>query len=204
MSTVGSDSSLFDKGCFVPIDRSFVLQGYKALSKIADIQRQYNKLDNDSFLNELRDSMIALYLGYDCINTDKHGLDAKKAQGAEFLEIKQVSFSSQSWSATFNDTTLQKAWVFKDHRTTLAVGVWESMAELLFIVYGRHKGIGEYLERKIVECKQAQRRSTQTISVLKLLKDYAFRIKPIADQQRCQNLLELKYGARFRDSFDGA
>ncbi|WP_121021602.1 hypothetical protein [Helicobacter vulpis] len=193
--------SLYDKGCFGRIDLNFVSQGIEALCRIAQVQRRYHKLDSDSLLNELRDSMVALHLGYDCINTDKHGLDARKSQSVEFLEIKQVSFSSQSWSATFNDTTLEKAQVFKDPRTTLAVGVWESIADLLFIVYGQHRNIGDYLERKFIECKQAQRRSTQTLSLSKLLKEYGFYIKPIISAQKCQDLLANKYGSCFRDRF---
>ncbi|WQY70576.1 hypothetical protein E5L57_01310 [Helicobacter pylori] len=39
--------------------------------------------------------MVALYLDYDLINTQKHGLDAKRSSSDEFLEIKQVSFQSQ-------------------------------------------------------------------------------------------------------------
>ncbi len=87
------------------------------------------------FLNELRDSMVALYLDYELINIQKHGLDAKRSSSDEFLEIKQVSFQSKTWSATFNDTTLEKAKVFCDIKTTLAVGVWNNISNLLFIVY---------------------------------------------------------------------
>ncbi|WP_260807188.1 hypothetical protein [Ureaplasma parvum] len=36
----------------------------------------------------------------------------------------------------FNDTTLEKAKAFSDIKTFLAVGVWDKMTDLLFIVYG--------------------------------------------------------------------
>ncbi|WP_341352111.1 hypothetical protein [Helicobacter pylori] len=58
------------------------------------------------------------------------GLDAKRSSNDEFLEIKQVSFQSKTWSATFNDTTLEKAKVFCDIKTTLAVGVWNNISNL--------------------------------------------------------------------------
>ncbi|GAA8384551.1 hypothetical protein Hpkin5_01910 [Helicobacter pylori] len=85
----------FNKGCFEPIDRNFITESYQTLKSIEKIQNKYNKHDNDSFLNELRDSMVALYLDYELINTQKHGLDAKRSSSDEFLEIKQVSFQSQ-------------------------------------------------------------------------------------------------------------
>ncbi|GAA6823207.1 hypothetical protein AOH185_08390 [Helicobacter pylori] len=121
----------FNKGHFEPIDRTFITESYQALKPIEKIQNKYNKHDNDSFLNELRDSMVALYLDYELINIQKHGLDATRSSSDEFLEIKQVSFQSKTWSATFNDTTLEKAKVFCDIKTTLAVGVWNNISKKL-------------------------------------------------------------------------
>ncbi len=117
MQFLNQSLDFFNKGCFEPIDRNFITESYQALKPIEKIQNKYNKHDNDSFFNELRDSMVALYLDYDLINTQKHGLDAKKVQSNEFLEIKQVSFQSKTWSAAFNDTTLEKAKVFCDIKT---------------------------------------------------------------------------------------
>ncbi|RCT49213.1 hypothetical protein DTQ32_01675 [Ureaplasma parvum] len=70
----------------------------------------------------------------------------------------------------FNDTSLEKAKAFSDIKTFLAVGVWDKMADLLFIVYGKKPEIGEYVTKKVCESKQASRRFTQTISVRKLVK----------------------------------
>lgn len=95
MQFLNQSLGFFNKGCFEPIDRNFITESYQALKPIEEIQNKYNKHDNDSFLNELRDSMVALYLDYDLINTQKHGLDAKRSSSDEFLEIKQVSFQSQ-------------------------------------------------------------------------------------------------------------
>ncbi len=186
---------IFNKGCFEPIDRNFITESYQALKPIEEIQNKYNKHDNDSFLNELRDSMVALYLDYDLINTQKHGLDAKRSSSDEFLEIKQVSFQSKTWSATFNDTTLEKAKVFCDIKTTLAVGVWNNISNLLFIVYGKHPEMGLYLEQKVKECHNESRRSTQTIGISKLIKEFDFKMKPIdLKGQELINLFNLKFG----------
>ncbi|GAA7389106.1 hypothetical protein BD0138_04940 [Helicobacter pylori] len=123
------------------------------------------------------------------------GLDAKRSSSDEFLEIKQVSFQSKTWSATFNDTTLEKAKVFCGIKTTLAVGVWNNISNLLFIVYGKHPEIGLYLESKVKECHDESRRSTQTIGVSKLIKEFDFKMKPIdLKEQELINLFNLKFG----------
>lgn len=185
MQFLNQSLGFFNKGCFEPIDRNFITESYQALKPIEEIQNKYNKHDNDSFLNELRDSMVALYLDYELINIQKHGLDAKKVQSNEFLEIKQVSFQSKTWSTTFNDTT----------KTTLAVGVWNNISNLLFIVYGNHPKIGLYLEQKVKECHNESRRSTQTIGISKLIKEFDFKMKPIdLKEQELINLFNLKFG----------
>ncbi|MCQ2898100.1 hypothetical protein JT143_03485 [Helicobacter pylori] len=180
MQFLNQSLGFFNKGCFEPIDRNFITESYQALKPIEEIQNKYNKHDNDSFLNELRDSMVALYLDYDLINTQKHGLDANQ---------------SKTWSATFNDTTLEKAKVFCDVKTTLAVGVWNNISNLLFIVYGKHPEMGLYLEQKVKECHNESRRSTQTIGISKLIKEFEFKMKPIdSKKQELINLFNLKFG----------
>ncbi|GAA8456651.1 hypothetical protein KKKH21_04820 [Helicobacter pylori] len=93
MQFLNQSLGFFNKEHFEPIDRNFVTESYQALKPIEEIQNKYNKHDNDSFLNELRDSMVALYLDYELINIQKHGLDAKRSSSDEFLEIKQVILS---------------------------------------------------------------------------------------------------------------
>ena len=130
MSWKNEKLSIFEKGNFKPLNREFITETINALSPIINIQKKYNKLDNDTFFNELKDSNIGAYLDYGLINTEKHGLDAKKINEDKWLEVKQVSFSSKSWSATFNDTTLEKAEAFKDIKTLLAVGVWDGISDI--------------------------------------------------------------------------
>lgn len=178
MSWKNENLPIFNKGKFEPLNREFITESVKALSPIIDIQKKYNKWDNDTFFNELKDSIIGAYLDYGLINTEKHGLDAKKISEDKWLEVKQVSFSSKSWAATFNDTTLEKAEAFKDIKTELAVGVWDGISDILFLVYGKNFLIGEYLEKKIKNRKSSSR-STQTISISSLVKKYNFKIKPI-------------------------
>jgi len=110
------DLSLFNKGTYKEIDRIYISRVQNAMFKVMELQEEYGKYDNDSFLNEMKDSMVGMYLGYDFVNTDKHGFDAKRKnyEYDEWLEVKQVSFKSESWQATFNDTTIEKAEAFKD------------------------------------------------------------------------------------------
>ncbi len=64
MQFLNQSLGFFNKGHFESIDRNFIAESYQALKPIEEIQNKYNKHDNDSFLNELRDSMVALYLDY--------------------------------------------------------------------------------------------------------------------------------------------
>ena len=115
------DLSLFNKGTYKEIDRIYISRVQNAMFKVMELQEEYGKYDNDSFLNEMKDSMVGMYLGYDFVNTDKHGFDAKRKnyEYDEWLEVKQVSFKSESWQATFNDTTIEKAEAFKDIKLNL-------------------------------------------------------------------------------------
>ena len=62
------------------------------------------------------------------------------------------------------------------------------------MVYGQNFNIGEYLENKVKECNLNSRRSTQTISILKLVKEYNFKIKPInKTRQEVIQLFRLKF-----------
>jgi len=84
--------NIFSKGDFQDIDGDFLSESIKALSPIQTIQKKYNKLDSDTFINEVRDSLVSRYLSFDLINIEKHGFDAKKDSCERFLEVKQVSF----------------------------------------------------------------------------------------------------------------
>lgn len=194
MSFKNENLAIFKKGKFELLNREFITESLDALRPIVKIQEKYNKYDNDTFFNELKDGMIGAFLDYGLINIEKHGLDAKKTNEEKWLEVKQVSFSSKSWGATFNDTTLEKAEAFKDIKTELAVGVWKGMSNLLFIVYGQNSRIGEYLEQKVNECHTSRRRSTQTISVRKLVEDYGFKIKAIErEKEEVKSIFRMKY-----------
>ena len=105
---------MLKKGNFKPIDNEFLLEGFLALQEVAKVQEKWQKGDTDSFINEIRDSMVGHYLGYELINTDKHGFDCKLSQDKDvFLEVKAASYDAKTWGATFNDTTIEKANISK-------------------------------------------------------------------------------------------
>lgn len=187
--------TLDKKGNYKEINNDLINQTKQYLDEIAKIQLKFNKTDSDSFINEIKDTIICKYLGFELINTDKHGFDAKLNQNQDiFLEVKNISIHSSSWSATFNDTTFEKADFFKTDKVILAVGVWNYIADLSFIIYGYNQEIGCYLQEKIKYAKLNKRRSTQTLSVRKLLQSFLFCIKPISmTKEQIIKLFKEKY-----------
>ncbi|MDR0483673.1 MAG: hypothetical protein LBH40_00130 [Alphaproteobacteria bacterium] len=170
-------NNLFDKGNFVKINNHFMSEGIEVLQQVSKVQEKYNKHDTDTFINELRDSICGYYLGFDLVNTEKHGFDCKNSTTNKYLEVKSASFSANSWSATFNDTTLEKAESFTNNSLYLALAIWKNASDLLFICFGQHPEIGKYLKGKIEDFNnQKSKRSTQTISLTKLIFDYNFKI----------------------------
>jgi hypothetical protein len=78
---------LLEKGDFKKIDEAFLTQSLTVFQDITKIQQKYNKLDTDTFINEVRDSMTAKYLKYTHINIAKHGLDAKRQSKNSVLKL---------------------------------------------------------------------------------------------------------------------
>ncbi len=169
------DLKLFEKGNYQNINQNFIEEGKTVLQELQKVQEKYDKLDTDTFINELRDSIAGYTLGFNLVNVEKHGFDCKSNN--LYLEVKSASFSSESWQATFNDTTLEKAEAFKDKKVFLALAVWKGASDLLFICYGQNEKIGKFLEKKVKWFKDGNTvRSTQSIPLTKLVFDYGFNI----------------------------
>jgi len=186
--------SLFNKGDFKPISNDFMTEGHEGLQELAKLQEKYNKHDTDTFINELRDSIAGYTLGFDLVNTEKHGFDCKKQSKDLYLEVKSASFSSSTWNATFNDTTYEKAEAFKDKKVYLALAIWKNASDLLFIIYGQNEKIGEFLENRIKWFKSGHTvRSTQSISASQLINEYGFKILAVNKNKiEVLNILRLK------------
>lgn len=90
------------------------------------------------------------------------------------MESKVASLGSKSWNATFNDTTVAKANEFKKSNVWLALSVWKDFDAPMFILFGQHVGIGEFLERRVLNRKKGSR-STQSLSASKLYNEFEFK-----------------------------
>ena len=167
--------TIFDKGNYKTVPTEFRTFGIASLEELSKFQEKFEMYDTDTTINAIRDAIIANYLGFDLLNFDKHGFDAKKSVENHFLEVKQCSVSSESWGGTWNDTNEEKALAFSDDRLFTVVAVWKGASDLQFMVYGQHKGLGELLHRLVVNRKEGSR-STQSVSVQKLIKDFNFAV----------------------------
>lgn len=185
--------SLFEKGTYEPIDNNFMAEGHEALIGLHEVQEKYDKGDTDTFINELRDSITGYSLGFDLVNIDKHGFDCKKEGNPNlYLEVKSASFTSQTWQATFNDTTLEKANTFKDEKLYLALAVWKNASDLLFICFGQHKELGNFLTKKVNHFLGGNNvRSTQSLGLSRLIFEYDFKILTGGSGRSKEDVLEI-------------
>lgn len=189
-------SSLLNKGAYKPINTDFLLEGHEVLEEVTLVQEKWGKGDTDTFINELRDSMAGYYLGYNLVNIEKHGFDCKLSELEDiFLEVKSASFAASTWGVTFNDTTIEKAKCFQSKQVYLCLAVWKNASNLLFLVYGQNKKIGEFLEEKVNRFLNGNGgvRSTQTISMSQLIFDYGFDIICVnKTKEDVKSILQLK------------
>ncbi|RUM55826.1 MAG: hypothetical protein DSY40_03325 [Nautilia sp.] len=171
-----------------------------ALEELTKFQEEFKIYDTDTTINEIRDSIVANYLGFDLLNFDKHGFDAKNSKKNIFLEVKQCSIFSKRLGGTWNDTNEEKAKAFSDDRVYTAVGVWKGASDLQFIVFGQNKKLGEYLLERVKAVSNSSTRSTQSISIQKMIKEYGFDVivPPDKDEKFVYTLL-INYHSSFEN-----
>ena len=136
---------------------------------------------------------------FDLFNFEKYGFDAKSSTNGHYLEIKQCSYSSETWGGTWNDTNEEKAVAFSDSRLFTVVALWKGASDLQFMVYGQNKALGEHLHRLVVN-RKAGNRSTQTISMKKLIIDFGFVIIAPPDKTKVyvNSLIAQKYSRKIK------
>lgn len=166
---------IFKKGTYRTVPTEFRALGIASLRDLNKFQDKFGNYDTDTAINEIRDAIIANYLGFDLLNFSKHGFDAKKSSKHEFLEVKQCSISSKSYGGTWNDTNIEKAKAFSDKRLFTAIAVWKGASDLQFMIYGQNKNVGKYLLHR-VKNRKTNSRSTQNINIQTLIKKYKFSI----------------------------
>lgn len=167
---------IFEKGDYKQTPNLFKTKGIFALEELTKFQDEFQSYDTDTTINEIRDSIIGSYLGYDLLNFNKHGFDCKNSKTGEFLEVKQCSVFSKRLGGTWNDTNEEKAMAFSDDRLFTAVGVWKGAADLQFVVYGQHIDLGKYLLERVKAVENTSTRSTQNIGIEKMIQEYGFKV----------------------------
>ncbi|MEA2097491.1 MAG: hypothetical protein U9P70_00185 [Patescibacteria group bacterium] len=60
--------NIFQKGDYRLIPNSFKTKGIMALEELTKFQNEFKSYDTDTTINEIRDSIIGSYLGYDLLN----------------------------------------------------------------------------------------------------------------------------------------
>lgn len=176
--------TIFEKGDYKPVPAEFRTLGILSLQELSTFQDRFRMYDTDTTINSIRDSIVANYMGFDLLNFGKHGFDAKKSTKDEFLEIKQCSISSRRLGGTWNDTNEEKANAFSDKRLFTAVAIWKGASDLQFIVYGQHIELGIYLLKRVTAVQNSSTRSTQSVGIEKLIKNYNFSVVCPPDKEK--------------------
>lgn len=191
--------SIFEKGDYQKLPTEFIELGIQLLKTMSEFQDKFEVYDTDTTINSIRDAIVSGYLGYDLLNFEKHGFDAKKSSCEEFLEIKQCSYVSKTWGGTWNDTNEEKANSFVDTRLFTAVAIWKNASDLQCLVYGQSAKLGAHL-LKLVQNRRTGSRSTQSISIQKLIKDFGFssRFPPNKTYEETRKLL-IKYNSTLEE-----
>lgn len=160
--------NIFTKGDFKPLSNEFKQLGFIALKQLSKFQNKFKIYDTDTTINSIRDTIIAGYFGFDLINTEKHGFDAKRSKTGEFLEVKQCGFTAKRWGGTWNDTNVEKAKAFSNPKLFTAVAIWKGASDLHFVVFGQNEKLGDYLLQRVQNRKSGSR-STQNVGIEKLI-----------------------------------
>lgn len=193
--------SVFEKGNFRPLSNEFKQLGLLALEQLSKFQNKFKIYDTDTTINSIRDAIVSSYLGFDLINTEKHGFDSKNSKTGEFLEVKQCSLFSKRWGGTWNDTNIEKAKAFSDKRLFTAVAVWVGASDLQFVVFGQNEKLGKYLLNRIKYRKKGSR-STQNVDIEKLIEwGFAVFVPPGKDKKLIEKQL-LTYNKKLSKYLD--
>jgi len=75
-----NNMGIFNKGAYKPIPADFRTLGILSLQELSKFQDKFKIYDTDTTINSIRDAIVANYLGFDLLNFDKHGFDAKKSK----------------------------------------------------------------------------------------------------------------------------
>jgi len=180
---------IFKKGNFQPLSNEFKQLGLVALQQLSEFQNKFEIYDTDTTINSIRDTIISGYLGFDLINTEKHGFDGKRSKTGEFLEVKQCSLSAKRWGGTWNDTNVEKAKAFSNKKLFTVIAVWKGASDLQFMVFGQNNKLGKYLLDRIKNRKEGSR-STQNIGIDKLIEwGFSIIVPPGKDKKNVMDQL---------------
>ena len=186
--------NLLEKGKFELIDEQFITVSLDVFQWVSKIQKDYDKWDTDTFMNEVRDSIAAKFLNFTHINIEKHGFDARRSNWIDYdyLEVKSASFNADTWWATFNDTNQDKADAFKQDNVYLCLSLRKYASDPVFFAFGKNSQIWDFLENKMLN-RPNWSRSTQSISLQNLVLEYWFVIYSVnKDREELFTILQMK------------
>lgn len=187
------DLKVLENNEFVNIDELPMSDLDKAMYYLARAQKKLNNRETGSLINLHHDAKTGEVLGFNASNTDRNGMDCKVFSLPVYLEVKSLQYSDKisNISATFNDTTIEKARHLQDKKVFLACSVWKTASELSFIVFGQSAVFGRTIEEDVIKHIVGEKtgRIKQTVCISKLIKEYKFKV--IAVGQNKEKTIEI-------------
>lgn len=171
------------------------------MDTLAKLQRQCGQTDMNSLMSLYHDGLTGQILGFDQVNTSKHGLDCK-TNGQSYLEVKSISWNNQRLGrmfASFPGATRKKAAIMQDDNVWLAVGVWFALNDLGFIVFGQNAEIGRRIDKKAKKCKPGITAAVQ-IPLSSLITKYNFQIISVSKTEEEIRKLLSEYNPQYDDT----
>ena len=146
---------LTERGIFIKTTDEY-LKNCSDVLQVLDTFKKHEGGHINLLLEQIKNSIVGHYLGFDETNVEKHGYDGKMTteSGQQiYVEEKQLSLiQKHEPKATFNDWTLEKNKDYEKNNVWVAAALWENYSRPLCIVFGKtNEGLSDYLEKETIK-----------------------------------------------------
>lgn len=175
---IDQDLDFFVRGEFREANE-LPLEAVKIITEeIVDIQEQLG-LQMNSLMTMYRDGRTGKALGFNLVNYKPNGIDCKHEDKELFLEVKSVDWNEDYGLRSIisiTNTNMDKAAAFCDRKLFLGVSVWSDANDLMFIIVGQNRELGEEVKKKLQEQLKTGKSACVRPTLYRLIHTYGFKV----------------------------